>query len=152
MHKIHPIASSQPPYSLLRRDAEAGLLQFCKAQNIGVVAYGPMQEGLLTGTFTKERVAALPKDDFRRNNAQFTDPKLSANLAIVEQLKRIAAREKLTCPQLAIAWVLRRPEVTSAIVGARRPAQIEETVKAAGAVLSPPVLQEIEKLLTGPGR
>ena len=147
VNRIHPVASSQPPYSLLKRDAEAEVLPFCKARRIGVVAYGPMQEGLLTGAFTRERIAKLPRDDFRCRNPYFTEPQLSVNLETVARLKELAAREKLTCGQLAIAWVLRREEVTSAIVGARRPAQIEETYKAGDVTLSPAVLQEIESVL-----
>jgi len=147
VNRIHPVASSQPPYSLLKRDAEAEVLPFCKARRIGVVAYGPMQEGLLTGAFTRERIAKLPRDDFRCRNPYFTEPQLSVNLETVARLKELAAREKLTCGQLAIAWVLRREEVTSAIVGARRPAQIEETYKAGDVTLSPAVLQEIEGVL-----
>ncbi|MGD0091395.1 MAG: aldo/keto reductase [Planctomycetota bacterium] len=147
VQKIHPVASAQPPYSMLRRDVEADVLPFCKAQRIGVVAYGPMHEGLLTGAFTKERAASLPQDDFRSRNPYFTEPQLSVNLETIARLKELAARQRLTCGQLAIAWVLRREEVTSAIVGARRPAQIEETHKAADVVLAPALLQEIETVL-----
>jgi len=147
VNRIHPLASSQPPYSMLKRDVEAEVLPFCKARRIGVVGYGPMQEGLLTGTFTKERAASLPQDDFRCRNPYFTEPQLCVHLETVARLKELAAKEKLTCGQLAIAWVLRREEVSSAIVGARRPSQIEETYKAGDVVLSSAVLQEIEKLL-----
>ena len=144
---IHPAASAQPPYNMLRREAEDELLTYCAANGIGIVAYGPMQAGLLTGKFTKARAASLPEDDWRSRNAQFQEPLLSANLTFVDKLRPIAERNGKTLAQLAIAWVLRRPEVTSAIVGARRPAQIEETVQAGDWELSSEDIAEIDKLL-----
>jgi len=144
---IHPIASSQPPYSMLRRDIEAEALPFCAANGIGVVAYSPMQTGLLTGTFSKERLAALPANDWRHNSPRFKEPQFSTTLAKVDELKKVAARLNISMAQLAIAWVLRRPELTSAIVGARRPQQIEETAPGGDVVLSADVIAEIEKIL-----
>lgn len=144
---IHPVASLQPPYSLLRREIEHELLPYCAAHDIGVVVYSPMQAGLLAGRFTRERAAALPRDDWRSTSPSFREPELSANLSLVERLKDIAQRNGRTVAQLAIAWVLRRPEVTAAIVGARRPAQIAETLAAGGWELSPQDVQEIEGLL-----
>ncbi len=144
---IHPVASLQPPYSLLRRAAEAELLGYCAANDIGVVAYSPMQAGLLTGRFSRERVAQLPDNDWRRRNSHFQEPQLSANLELVESLRPIAERNGRTLAQLAIAWVLRRPEVTAAIVGARRPAQIEETAPAADWTLAAADIAEIDALL-----
>ena len=145
---IHPVASLQPPYSMLRREVEAELLGYCAANDIGVVAYSPMQAGLLTGQFSRKRVAQLPDDDWRRRNSQFQEPQLSANLDLVESLRPIAERNGRTLAQLAIAWVLRRPEVTAAIVGARRPAQIEETAPAADWTLAAADIAEIDALLT----
>ena len=144
---IHPVASLQPPYSMVRREVEAELLGFCAANNIGVIAYSPMQAGLLTGQFSRKRAAQLPDDDWRRRNSQFQEPQLSANLDMVESLRPIAERNGRTLAQLAIAWVLRRTEVTAAIVGARRPAQIEETAPAADWMLAAADIAEIERLL-----
>jgi aryl-alcohol dehydrogenase-like predicted oxidoreductase len=144
---IHPVASLQPPYNMVRREVEAELLGFCAANDIGVITYSPMQAGLLTGQFSRKRAAQLPDDDWRRRNSQFQEPRLSANLNLVEALRPIAERNGRTLAQLAIAWVLRRPEVTAAIVGARRPAQIEETAPAADWALGAADIAEIETLL-----
>jgi len=145
--KIHPIASLQPPYSMLKRGIEAEILPYCAENNIGVIVYSPMQKGLLTGAVTRERVAQFAPDDHRRNDPQFQEPELSINLELVEKLREIAARYGKTPAQLAVAWVLRRPEVTSAIVGIRRPSQIEEIVPAADFDISQEDLELIEKLL-----
>ena len=152
---IHPVASLQPPYSMLRRGIEKDLLAYCAANDIGVIVYSPMQAGLLTGKFTKERVANLPDEDWRKRNPAFQEPELGANLALVEKLRPIAECNGRTVAQLAIAWVLRRPlrlrsgqaEVTAAIVGARRPSQIEETAPAGDWVLSAEDVAEIDALL-----
>jgi aryl-alcohol dehydrogenase-like predicted oxidoreductase len=147
VQKIHPVASLQPPYSMLHRQVEAKLLGFCKKNNIGVVVYSPMQRGLLTGKFSHERLANLPADDHRRTNPDFTEPKFSATLELVEKLKPVAEKNNITLAQLAIAWVLRRAEVASAIVGVRKPGQIEETYKASDIDLRPEDVKNIEKLL-----
>jgi aryl-alcohol dehydrogenase-like predicted oxidoreductase len=147
LQPIHPIASLQPSYSMLVRDIEQEILPFCAENKIGVVSYSPMLKGLLTGKMTKERIAALPTDDHRRNDPRFNEPQLSKHLALVEKLRGIAAKHDKTVAQLAIAWVLRRAEITSAIVGARRPSQIEETVGAACWRLTPETLDEISALL-----
>ncbi len=144
---IHPVASFQPPYSMLERGIEKKILQYCSANNIGVVVYSPMQKGLLTGKFTRKRVENLPEDDHRRRDPRFHEPELSANLKLVEDLRSIAEKSGRTVAQLAIAWVLRRPELTAAIVGARRPSQIEETVVAGDWVLSKEHIAAIEALL-----
>ena len=144
---IHPVTSLQPPYSMLRREVEVELLPYCAANGIGVIVYSPLQAGLLTGAFTRERAAALPGNDWRRDNPRFKEPELSANLALVEELRAIAARRGCSVGELAIAWVLRRPGVTGAIVGARRPDQIEGTVGAADLRLTGDELSEIERLL-----
>jgi len=144
---IHLVASFQPPYSMLERGIEGKILQYCSANNIGVIVYSPMQKGLLTGKFTRERVQNLPEDDHRRRDPRFQDPELSANLKLVKDLSSIAEKSGRTVAQLAIAWVLRRREVTAAIVGARRPSQIEETVVAGDWVLSKKDIAAIEALL-----
>ena len=144
---IHPVASLQPPYSMLRREVETEILPYCREQKIGVVVYSPMQMGLLTGAFTKERAASLPADDLRTGNPFFQEPSFSATLELVEGLKPLASRLGVSLAQLSLAWVLRNPEVTSAIVGARRPSQIEETAPASGVKLSAADAAEIEALL-----
>ena len=146
--KIHAVSSLQPPYSMLHREVEDELLGYCAAHDMGVIVYSPMQRGLLTGTFSHERLAALARDDHRLRMPEFQDPQFSATLETVEQLKEIAARHGRTCAQLAISWVLRRPEVTAAIVGARRPGQITETAQAGDWNLSDDDITEIEQLLT----
>jgi aryl-alcohol dehydrogenase-like predicted oxidoreductase len=147
LQPIHPVASVQPPYSMLSRAAEEELLPFCAAHNIGVVVYSPMQKGLLTGKFSPERIRALPEDDHRRRDPNFQEPRFSANLKLVENLTQFARQRGRTAAELAIAWVLRRPEVTAAIVGARRPSQIEEVARAADWVLEPAEVQAINALL-----
>jgi aryl-alcohol dehydrogenase-like predicted oxidoreductase len=144
---IHPIASLQPPYNMLRREVEDELLSFCKENDIGVVVYSPMERGLLTGKFTRERVKNLPDDDHRRRDPRFQEPELSANLELVEGLRGIAESRGRTVAQLAIAWVLRRPEVTAAIVGARHPFQIEETIAAGDWEISEEDIVAVEALL-----
>jgi len=144
---IHPIASLQPPYSMLRREVERELLAYCARHKLGVIAYSPMQRGLLTGKFNHERLAALAPDDHRRLAPEFQEPQFTATLELVEGLKKIAERNGRTVAQLAVNWVLRRPEVTAAIVGARRPGQIAETAPAADWNLSKEDIEEIESLL-----
>jgi aryl-alcohol dehydrogenase-like predicted oxidoreductase len=146
-HAIRPIASLQPPYSMLRREIEAEILPWCREHGVGIVAYSPMQAGLLTGTFSKARAAALGPDDWRSRHPFFQEPQLSRNLAIVDGLRPIAARLGITVAQLALAWVLRDEAMTSAIAGARSPKQIQETVQAGNVVLPPDAIQEIEQLL-----
>lgn len=147
VRKIHEVASLQPPYSMLHRECEAELLAYCAENNIGVVAYSPMQRGLLTGKFSAERLATLDPDDHRKKHRDFQEPQFTATLELAEQLKAIAERQGRTCAQLAISWVLRRPEITAAIVGARSPDQIEETAPAADWTLSAEDIEQIETLL-----
>jgi aryl-alcohol dehydrogenase-like predicted oxidoreductase len=147
MQAIHPIASLQPPYSMLRRGIEDEVLSFCAEQQIGVIPYGPMEEGLLSGKMTRERIANLADTDWRRTDPRFNEPQLTRNIALVENLRLIAERNNLSVAQLAIAWTLRRTEVTAAIVGARRPDQIEETAAAGDVRLSAEDVQAIEALL-----
>jgi aryl-alcohol dehydrogenase-like predicted oxidoreductase len=144
---IHPVASLQPPYSMLARDIEDDLLPYCAENDIGVIVYSPMESGLLTGKYDRERIEDMPDEDWRKDSTQFTEPELSANLKVIEGLRPIAERNGKTLAQLAIAWVLRRPEVTAAIVGARDPDQIEETVEAGEWRLSEEDLAEIRSLL-----
>ncbi|MCX7795982.1 MAG: aldo/keto reductase [bacterium] len=145
--KIYPIASLQPPYSMFRRGIEEEILPYCKENNIGVVVYSPMQKGLLTGKYNAETVAKLPPDDHRRNDPMFKEPQLSINVEFVEKLKKLAEKYRKTPGQLAIAWVLRRPEVTSAIVGIRNPSQIEDIAPAGDWNLSEEDVKVIDEWL-----
>lgn len=145
---IHPVASLQPPYSMLKRDIETDIVAWCEAHQVGLLAYSPMQAGLLTGAFTAERAAALGDDDWRSRNPLFQEPQLSATLRLVDGMRPIAARLGLTVAQLVLAWVLRLPAMTSAIAGARSAEQIQETVKAGDVTLAPEVIAEIEQLLS----
>ena len=122
---LGPITSLQPPYSIISPEIETEILPFCKSNNIGVIVYSPMKSGLLTGKMTRERVAAFPEDDFRKRVAQFQEPKLTRNLNLAELLRSIGARHGRTTGEAAIAWTLRHPAVTGAIVGLRSPEQLE---------------------------
>jgi aryl-alcohol dehydrogenase-like predicted oxidoreductase len=144
---IHPIASLQPPYSMVERGIENGILDYCSQNNIGVIVYSPMESGLLTGKFTAEHMASLPDNDWRKTAHQFTEPEFSLNLKLVEGLRPIAERHGKSLPELAIAWTLARSEITAAIVGARRPSQIEGTIAAADWQLSSEDLKDIHDLL-----
>ena len=127
---IAPITSLQPPYSLIHREIEAGILPFCLRQGIGVIAYSPMASGLLTGAMTRQRIAGLPEDDWRRRDPEFNEPNLTRNLALVERLRAVGARHGRTPGEAAVAWVLGHPAVTGAIVGARSAQQAEQTIPA----------------------
>jgi aryl-alcohol dehydrogenase-like predicted oxidoreductase len=147
VQRIAPVASLQPPYGMVHREAEKELLPFCAENDIGVVVYSPIQRGLLTGKFSYERLAGLAPDDHRRTNADFQEPRFGATLELVGGLKPIAQRKGITIAQLAVGWVLRRPEVTSAILGVRAPEQIVETAAGSDVELSEEEIREIEKLL-----
>src|SRR5262245_12653958 len=123
--KIAPVTSLQPPYSLVNRAVETEILPFCREQNIGIINYSPMGAGLLTGAMTRERVANLPADDWRKRGANFQEPLLSQHLKLVDLLRDIGNRHKRTPGEVAIAWVLHNPAVTAAIVGARNAGQID---------------------------
>jgi aryl-alcohol dehydrogenase-like predicted oxidoreductase len=144
---IAPVTSVQPPYSMLRRDIEAELLPWCASHQVGVIVYSPMQSGLLSGAMTRERVAAFPPDDWRRNNPRFQEPELSRNLMIVEKIKEIGARHGRSAAEVAIAWTLRQAVVTGAIVGARRPDQIDGVIGAGTFRLPGDEVLEIDRLL-----
>ena len=146
-HAIHPVASLQPPYNMMRREVEAEILPYCAENGIGVLAYSPMMSGLLTGKYSHRAIDELPDDDWRRKSPHFQEPERSVNFELAERLKPIAERNDLTLSQLSIAWVLRRDEVTSAIVGARRADQIEETAPAGDVILSADDVWEIANLL-----
>ncbi|MBM3161759.1 MAG: aldo/keto reductase [Chlorobi bacterium] len=123
--RIAPLASLQPPYSMLRPAVEKDILPFCAEHGIGVIVYSPMLSGMLTGAMTRERVENLPFDDWRRENREFQEPFLSANLELVELLKRIGSKHNRSAGEVAVAWTLRHPAVTGAIAGGRSAAQVE---------------------------
>ena len=145
--EIAPIDSLQPPYSLIQRDVEKDILNYCQEQNIGVIVYSPMMSGLLTGTMTEERVANLPEDDWRKHDPEFQEPRLSRNLKLANLLTEIGFPHSMPAGNVAIAWVLRHPAVTGAIVGGRRPEQINEVIEAAEFRLTDSELAQIEKFL-----
>ncbi len=142
--KIAPITSLQPPYSLVRREVEQEVLPYCRSNEIGVIVYSPMASGLLTGAMTRERAASLPDSDWRSRDVEFKDPRLSRNLALVERLREVGERVQRPPGQVAIAWVLRNPAVTGAIVGARNATQVEGNVDAATLRLTNKEISEIE--------
>jgi aryl-alcohol dehydrogenase-like predicted oxidoreductase len=142
---IAPITSLQPPYSLVNRNVEAEVLPYAARHGIGVLAYSPMASGLLTGAMTAERIARLSADDWRRRNPNYHEPLLTRNLALVERLRAVAGRHGVTPGAVAVAWVLKNPAVTAAIVGARRPGQLREIHRAAGLKLSAEEIAELER-------
>ena len=151
--KFGPITSLQPPYSLVRRDIEPSILPYCKEQNIGAIVYSPMQSGLLTGAWTHERLALLPADDWRKEkNKHFQEPLFTRNLKLVELLRRIGMPHAKSPGEVAIAWTLKHPAVTAAIVGARKPGQLPGLVGAAEWRLSVEEVERIEAfLIQNPG-
>ena len=148
IQEIAPVSSLQPPYSLVRREVEEEILPFCQQNHIGVIVYSPMGSGLLTGAMTPERILSLPDNDWRAKNAQFREPLLSRNMALVTLLHDIGKRHDKTPGEVAIAWTLNNPAVTAAIVGSRRPEQLDQVVGAADFRLSTSEIQEIEAFFT----
>ncbi|TMC25567.1 MAG: aldo/keto reductase [Chloroflexi bacterium] len=145
--KIAPITSLQAPYSLIKRDVERDILPYCQEHNIGVIVYSPMMSGLLSGKMTRERIDNFPEDDWRKRNEEFQEPRLSRNLKLASLLQDIGYPYNRTTAEVAIAWTLRHPAVTGAIVGGRRPEQVEEIIGAAEFRLSESELEQIEKFL-----
>ena len=128
--KIAPITSNQPPYSMLNRAVEAEILPYTKSHSIGTINYAPMHSGLLTGAMTKERVANFPENDFRKRAKNYQEPHLSRNLAVADHLKEIGNRHNVSAGVVAIAWTLRNPAITAAIVGGRNAKQVEGVIPA----------------------
>jgi aryl-alcohol dehydrogenase-like predicted oxidoreductase len=141
---IAPITSLQPRYSLLHREIEDEILPFVSRRSIGVIAYSPMASGLLTGAMSRERIEGLPADDWRKRHPDFQEPLLHRNLMLVRLLRTIGKRHGHTPAEVAVAWVLRTPAITGAIVGARRPGQLRDVVGAAEFGLSPREVAEID--------
>ncbi len=131
IQQIAPVETLQPPYSLIDREAERELLPFAEQAGIGVIVYSPMGSGMLTGRMTRERVESLPEDDFRKHDPRFQEPRLSQHLSLVDRLTEIADRHGTTPGAVAVAWTLHNPAVDGAIVGFRRPDQVDAILAAA---------------------
>jgi aryl-alcohol dehydrogenase-like predicted oxidoreductase len=144
---IAPITSLQPPYSIISPEIEESILPYAAEHNIGVIVYSPMKSGLLSGAMTRERVASLPEDDFRRRTPNFQEPRLTRNLQLAELLRDIGRRHNRTPGEVAIAWTLRHPAVTAAIVGMRSAEQVSGVIGAASFRLSDGEAGEIEVFL-----
>jgi aryl-alcohol dehydrogenase-like predicted oxidoreductase len=152
MERVAPIAritSLQPPYNILSPEIEKEILPYCEENGIGMIVYSPMKSGLLTGAMTRERIAAMPADDFRQRTPNFQEPLLTRNLALVEVLRGIANRHGRTPGEVAIAWTLRQPAVTGAIVGLRSPSQLNGVMGATGFRLSEEEIAEIASFMNG---
>jgi aryl-alcohol dehydrogenase-like predicted oxidoreductase len=147
IQRIAPITSLQPPYSMLRRAVEETILPFAQAHDIGVINYSPMVSGLLTGKMTAERAAAMPENDWRRNNVEFKEPRLSRNLRLVDLLREIGSSRGVTPGVVAVAWTLHNPAITAAIVGGRSPRQVEELAPALEFRLTEDEFARINKFL-----
>jgi len=148
---IAPITSLQPPYSLVQREIEASILPHAASTNVGTIVYSPMKNGLLSGRMTKARVESFPEDDFRKRSPYFQEPRLSSTLNLVEDLSAIAGKYGCTVGEVSIAWALRHPAVTGAIVGLRNRGQLDGVIKSANLNIEPADYQEIENLLTKHG-
>ena len=145
---IAPISSLQPPYSMLMRQIEDEILPYCLEHNIGTIVYSPMHNGMLSGSMTRERVDALPESDWRMQvNPAFREPHLSRSLEVAELLKDIGNRHGRTAGEVAIAWTLRHPAVTGAIVGARNAGQVDGFAGALDFRLSESEINEIDAIL-----
>jgi aryl-alcohol dehydrogenase-like predicted oxidoreductase len=144
IQQIAPVETLQPQYSLIERDAEREILPFAKREHTGVIVYSPMGSGMLTGGMTRERVERLPEDDWRKHNPRFNEPQLSRNLDLVARLKAVADRHDTTPGAIAVAWTLHNPAVDGAIVGFRRPDQIDPILTAASLDLTNQDIAEIE--------
>jgi aryl-alcohol dehydrogenase-like predicted oxidoreductase len=155
---IMHVDSLQPPFSLIRRDAGAREIAWCDEHGTGVICYSPMQSGLLTDSFTSEKVAKMAEDDWRRRAPEFQEPSLSRNLALRDSLRPIAQRHNTTVSAVVVAWVNAWPGVTAAIVGARSPQQVDGWIGAASLELTATELEEIANAIqrtgagTGPTR
>ncbi len=145
--RIRHVDSLQPPFSMIRRDAAADVIPWCAAHGTGVIAYSPMQSGILTDGFGKERVERMAPEDWRRRSPEFREPRLSRNLALRDALRPVASRYGVTVATVAVAWVLAWPGVTGAIVGARSPRQVDGWIQAGSLELATSDLDEIARAI-----
>lgn len=148
---IRHVDSLQPPFSLIVRQAAARQIPWCAEHGTGVICYSPMQAGLLTDRFTRGRIDVMAPDDWRRRSPQFTEPHLTANLALRDRLRSVATRHGSTTSAVAIAWTLAWPGVTGAIVGARSAEQVDGWIGAADLVLTRADLEEIARAIEDTG-
>jgi aryl-alcohol dehydrogenase-like predicted oxidoreductase len=144
IQQIAPIETLQPQYSLIERDVEREILPFAEREGIGVIAYSPMGSGMLSGAMTRERAAALPENDWRKHDPRFNEPQLTHNLDLVARLRTVADRHDTTPGAVAVAWTLHNPAVDGAIVGFRRPDQVDPILPAANLELTDHDIAEIE--------
>jgi aryl-alcohol dehydrogenase-like predicted oxidoreductase len=145
IQQIAPVETLQPPYSLIAREVEQEILPFARQEEIGVIVYSPMGSGMLSGAMTRERIESMAEDDWRKHDARFNEPQLSRSLDVVERLKRVADRYDTTPGAVAVAWTLHNPAVDGAIVGFRRPDQVDPILTAAELELTADDIEEIER-------
>jgi aryl-alcohol dehydrogenase-like predicted oxidoreductase len=148
IQQIAPVETLQPPYSLIERDVEREILPFAQEEEIGVIVYSPMGSGMLTGAMTSERIESLAEDDWRKHDARFNEPQLARSLDLVGRLRRVADRYDTTPGAVAVAWTLHNPAVDGAIVGFRRPDQVDPILTAAELELTADDVEELEALDT----
>src|SRR6202034_4045686 len=144
IEQIAPVETLQPHYSLIERDVARESLPFAEREGIGVIVYSPMGSGMLTGKMTRERIEQIPEDDWRKQDARFNEPQLAQNLELVARLTAVADRHDTTPGAVAVAWTLRNPAVDGAIVGFRRPDQVDPILSAATLELTKQDVAEIE--------
>jgi aryl-alcohol dehydrogenase-like predicted oxidoreductase len=144
IQQIAPVETLQPQYSLIERDVESEILPFAEREGIGVIVYSPMGSGLLTGAMSRERIAGLAEDDWRKHDARFQEPRLSDHLAAATRVTAVAERLGVSPGAVAIAWTLRDPAVDGAIVGLRHPAQVDDLAVAAALEISDEDAAELE--------
>jgi aryl-alcohol dehydrogenase-like predicted oxidoreductase len=144
-NQIAPVETLQPPYSLIKREIEDDILPYCQQNDIGVIAYSPMYSGLLTGKMTSERIASFPDDDWRKTDEEFLEPRLTRNLALQDKLVEIGQKYNTSAAAVSVAWTLRHPAISAAIVGARNPQQVEGYIAAADLGLKDDDVAEIEQ-------
>jgi aryl-alcohol dehydrogenase-like predicted oxidoreductase len=140
------VETLQPAYHLFRRDVEETILPYAAEHDMGVLVYGPMAHGLLSGQMTGS--TAFGTDDWRGESPDFTGETFRRNLVVVERLADAARQLDLSLPQLAVAWTLANPAVHVAIVGARRPSQLDGTAPAADVKLTEADLRQIDAIIT----
>jgi aryl-alcohol dehydrogenase-like predicted oxidoreductase len=146
-NRIAPVNSLQPPYSLIRKEVQDEILPYCLDQNIGVIVYSPMYSGLLTGKMTPERINNMPEDDWRQNDPEFKSPRLEKNLKLVDALCEIAKQYDVEPGVVATAWTLNHPAVNGAIVGFRRPNQVDGIFPAVDFRLTEEEIHKLEILV-----
>jgi hypothetical protein len=147
LSRTRPVETLQPPYSMFRREIEADVLPYCQEHHMGVLVYGPLAHGLLTGTMSPDQ--SFDADDWRGSSSEFRGDDLRRNLEIVERLQGFAAERSVSVSQLAVAWTLAHPAVQVSIVGTRSQKHIEESLGALEIALSPADLDAIDDMLAG---